>query len=196
MNNDSLSNNYIDLPMPMDTFNSHNMTKQESSNHHNNHFMDVQSEQLDLDNDSIEYLPNDLDDTNIQGKIILNIFLTFPFVLLYLIIQPFPSYKHFLLKLILLQHKLIIYHFFHTVVNVYTTHLPDVSTTLPTIIMQEGPSINTTSSNNSSTSATAKLSMPSPEPTSYTLFGDDMMTHSFSDEGCSSDDRSDVEIDI
>lgn len=107
MNNDSLSNNYIDLPMPMDTFNSHNTTKQDSSNHHNNHFIDVQSEHLDLDNDSIEYLPNDLDDTNIQGKNILKHF--FPFVLLYLIIQPFPSYKHFLLKLILLQHKLIIY---------------------------------------------------------------------------------------
>lgn len=76
MNNDSLSNNYIDIPM--DTFNSHNTTKQDSLNHHNSHFMDVQSEQLDLDNDSIEYMPNDLDDSNIQGKNILEHFLDLP----------------------------------------------------------------------------------------------------------------------
>lgn len=63
--------------------------------------------------------------------------------------------------------------------------------------MQEGPSLNSTNSNNSATTSTStKLSLSSPGTPSYVekLFDDDIMTHSFSDDG--SDDRSDVEIDI
>lgn len=59
----------------------------------------------------------------------------------------------------------------------------------------------TTSSASSSTMTNAssmlgsRLSMPAEQPP-YTLLGDDILKHSFSDDGCSSEDRSDIEIDI
>lgn len=41
----------------------------------------------------------------------------------------------------------------------------------------------------------SRLSMPAEQPP-YALLGDDILKHTFSDDGCSSDDRSDIEIDI
>lgn len=77
-------------------------------------------------------------------------------------------------------------------VNVYTTHLPEISTTLPTIIMQD--EVNALNSSTPSTDLTLHnhLSLPSD---SYSLIGEELIKHSFSDEG-SSGDQSDVEIDL
>lgn len=57
-----------------------------------------------------------------------------------------------------------------------------------------------TNSSASSTNVNAsmlnsRLSMPAEQPP-YALLGDDILKHSFSDDGCSSEDRSDIEIDI
>lgn len=82
---------------------------------------------------------------------------------------------------------------FFAVVNVYTTHMPEISTTLPTIIMQDEPTTINTST--SATTLNNRLGMASEQPP-YSLLGEDLMKHSFSDDGCSSDDRSDIEIDI
>lgn len=77
-----------------------------------------------------------------------------------------------------------------SVVNVYTTtHMPEISTTLPTIIMQDEVSI---LNNSAPTSDMALHSLPSD---TYSLIGEDLIKHSFSDEG-SSDNQSDVEIDL
>lgn len=73
--------------------------------------------------------------------------------------------------------------------------MPEISSTLPSIIMQDEAS----TMNNSSTAATDQitlhnqLSLPSD---SYSLISDDLIKHSFSDDGCSSGDQSDVEIDL
>lgn len=80
-----------------------------------------------------------------------------------------------------------------TVVNVYTTHMPEISQTLPTIIMQDESS----ALNNSITAAQQNqlhnhMSLPSD---SYSLISDDFIKQSFTDEE-SSGDQSDVEIDL
>lgn len=126
-----------------------------------NHLLDsVTSQQMDLHSDTIEYIPNELDDSNIQGKSI---------------------------RITIVNVATCSFYFYaSTVVNVYTTHMPEISSTLPTIIMQDEPSINTSNS--------SRL-LPSEQPP-YSLLGDDILKHSFSDDACSSDDRSDIEIDI
>lgn len=123
--------------------------------------------QLDLSrrNEPIEYIPNDLDDDNIQGSLAYNCNNKF---------GP----------------KLIVFSLL--VVNVYTTHMPEISTTLPTIIMQdEAASLNNTTQS-TDLALHNHLSLPSD---SYSLIGEDLIKHSFSDEG-SSGDQSDVEIDL
>lgn len=114
-------------------------------------------QKLDLvkPNDTIEYM----DDSNIQGK----------------------NHLNFINRMEFLE---FFFYFNFTVVNVYTTHMPEISSTLPSIIMQDEASIL-----NSSTTSTDHLS-------SYSLIGDDLIKHSFSDDGCSSGDQSDVEIDL
>lgn len=73
--------------------------------------------------------------------------------------------------------------------------MPEISSTLPSIIMQDEAS----AMNNSSTAAADQiplhnqLSLPSD---TYSLISDDLIKHSFSDDGCSSGDQSDVEIDL
>lgn len=68
MNNTTIDNNYMDLPL--DTF---TRIKQEPIGNHNtittnNPMLDtVSNQQLDLHGDAIEYIPNELDDGNIQG---------------------------------------------------------------------------------------------------------------------------------
>lgn len=74
------------------------------------------------------------------------------------------------------------------VVNVYTTHMPEISTTLPTIIMQDEANRTTPSTE----MALHNHMLPSD---SYSLIGEDLIKHSFSDED-SSGDQSDVEIDL
>lgn len=72
-----MSGNYMELPM--DTYptsssssssSGHKHYKQQDNlshhQHHHSHLLDAQS-QLDLENDSIEYMPNELDEGNIQG---------------------------------------------------------------------------------------------------------------------------------
>lgn len=76
--------------------------------------------------------------------------------------------------------------------NVYTTHMPEISTTLPTIIMQDDASVLNSSATSSELGLHNHLSLPSD---SYSLIGEDLIKHSFSDED-SSDDQSDVEIDL
>lgn len=86
-------------------------------------------------------------------------------------------------------------HFFFTnsVVNVYTTrHMPEISTTLPTIIMQDESSI---LNNLAPTSDLALHSLHSLPSDPYSLIGEDLIKHSFSDNS-SSGDQSDVEIDL
>lgn len=74
-----MSNNYMELPM--DTYSNsssgssgggHKSYKQQDSLGHNqqhhSHLLDAQS-QLDLENDPIEYMPNELDEGNIQGMV-------------------------------------------------------------------------------------------------------------------------------
>lgn len=81
------------------------------------------------------------------------------------------------------------------VVNVYTTHMPEISTTLPRIIMQDESSVLNNSASNSD------LALP---PETYSLIGEDIITHSFVDDDddeededeSSSDEQSDVEIDL
>lgn len=65
--------------------------------------------------------------------------------------------------------------------------MPEISTTLPTIIMQDEASVLNHSAND-----LALHSLPSE---SYSLIGEDLIKHSFSDES-SSGDQSDVEIDL
>lgn len=120
----------------------------------------ISNSQLDQ---PIEYISNELDDDNIQGK------------------NFFDGIKYF---------KVIDFFSLYTVVNVYTTHLPDISTTLPTIIMQDETM--SSSAQTSDLNLHNHLSLPSE---SYSLIGEDLIKHSFSDEG-SSGDQSDVEIDL
>lgn len=125
--------------------------------------------QIDLHSDAIEYIiPNELDDSNIQGEHIL--------------LAMSECEKH-IYRLIPI-----------TVVNVYKSHMPEISSTLPTIIMQD-EMITNTSKNGSSSSLSTRLAMPTEKPP-YSLLGDDIMKHSFSDDACSSEERSDIEIDI
>lgn len=67
--------------------------------------------------------------------------------------------------------------------------MPEISTTLPTIIMQDEASV---LNNSAPTTDLALHSLPSD---SYSLIGEDLIKHSFSDES-SSGDHSDVEIDL
>lgn len=73
--------------------------------------------------------------------------------------------------------------------------MPEISTTLPTIIMQDEPSAmrNSTPTNEM---AIHNLSLPS--DSQYSLIGEDLIKHSFSDEEyeTSGDEQSDVEIDL
>lgn len=71
--------------------------------------------------------------------------------------------------------------------NVFTTHMPEISSTLPTIIMQNEAS--------ALTNSVPDMALHSLPTESYSLIGEDLIKHSFSDEG-SSDDQSDVEIDL
>lgn len=76
--------------------------------------------------------------------------------------------------------------------------MPEISSTLPTIIMQDESITNTSASSLTSANAcmlNSRLSMPAEQPP-YALLGDDILKHTFSDDGCSSEDRSDIEIDI
>lgn len=66
MNNDNRSNDYIDLPVNSYATSNLNI-KEETIDHHHN-VPDTSGQQLDIDSDSIEYMANDLDDPNIQGK--------------------------------------------------------------------------------------------------------------------------------
>lgn len=63
------------MDLPMDTFTSTNniRIKREPMTHNamvgNNHSLEAgTTQQLDMHNDAIEYIPNPLDDANIQGK--------------------------------------------------------------------------------------------------------------------------------
>lgn len=67
--------------------------------------------------------------------------------------------------------------------------MPEISTTLPTIIMQDEASV---LNHSAPTTDLALHSLPSE---SYSLIGEDLIKHSFSDES-SSGDQSDVEIDL
>lgn len=80
-----------------------------------------------------------------------------------------------------------------SVVNVYTTtHMPEISTTLPTLIMQEEASASNYSKPTTDSALNNHLTLPS-DP--YSLMDEDLIKHSFSDED-SSGDQSDVEIDL
>lgn len=89
--------------------------------------------------------------------------------------------------------KLISFIFFSSVVNVYTTHMPEISSTLPTIIMQDESVTNTLSS--STSTIRSRISVPGEQPP-LSLLGDDPIKQSYSDDACSSEERSDIEIDI
>lgn len=84
----------------------------------------------------------------------------------------------------------------------YTTHLPMVSYTLPTILMQETPSYISTASMPPSSSLMDTTSSPSQQyhinqSSIHSIFGDDLMgTASSSEEQCTSDEHSDIDIDI
>lgn len=116
-------------------------------------------------NETIEYVPNDMDDDNIQGKCFFH----------------FGDFSIFLTAFV-----------FILVVNVYTTHMPEISTTLPTIIMQDEPTVLNNSAASADMSFNNHLTLPSD---SYSLIGEELIKHSFSDES-SSDEQSDVEIDL
>lgn len=81
-------------------------------------------------------------------------------------------------------------------VNVYTTHMPEISTTLPTIIMQDEPSAMRNSTPTNDLAMHNHLSLPS--DSQYSLIGEDLIKHSFSeeDDDSSGDEQSDVEIDL
>lgn len=94
-----------------------------------------------------------------------------------------------------------------SVVNVYTTHMPEISKTLPTIIMQdEASAIRNSTPINEFNAIHNHLSLPS--DSHYSLIGEDLIKHSFSDEETSDDndddddrdddddEQSDVEIDL
>lgn len=70
--------------------------------------------------------------------------------------------------------------------------MPEISTTLPTIIMQDESSILNNSAPTSDFALHSLHSLPS-DP--YSLIGEDLIKHSFSDNS-SSGDQSDVEIDL
>lgn len=70
--------------------------------------------------------------------------------------------------------------------------MPEISTTLPTIIMQDESSALNNSTQTTDLSLHNHLSLPTE---SYSLIGEDLIKHSFSDED-SSGDQSDVEIDL
>lgn len=83
----------------------------------------------------------------------------------------------------------------------YTTHLSDSYTpsySLPAILMQESPTIVTQPTITLSNQLPPSQQFRHGQSTSlHSIFGDDIMaSSSFSEDGCSSDDRSDVEIDI
>lgn len=72
--------------------------------------------------------------------------------------------------------------------------MPEISSTLPSIIMQdEASTMNSSTATSDQISLHNQLSLPSD---SYPLISDDLIKHSFSDDGCSSGDQSDVEIDL
>lgn len=70
--------------------------------------------------------------------------------------------------------------------------MPEISTTLPTIIMQDEANALNNSTPSNDLALHNHLSLPSD---SYSLIGEDLIKHSFSDEG-SSGEQSDVEIDL
>lgn len=79
MNSDTLESNYLDLPL--ESF-STTAPSIESNLENRNHQIQTSTAQmidtnttqshhsLDLNNDPIEYIPNELDDSNIQGKLV------------------------------------------------------------------------------------------------------------------------------
>lgn len=80
-----------------------------------------------------------------------------------------------------------------TVLNVYTTHMPEMSNALPTIIMQDDSTmLNTTTAHNNFTMQ-KHLTLP---PATYSLISEDLIKQSYSDEDGTSDEQSDVEIDL
>lgn len=63
--------NYIDLPV--DTFSNRSNDLKHANSFGRQHqgattVLDIQHQQLDFENESIEYMPNDLDESNIQGN--------------------------------------------------------------------------------------------------------------------------------
>lgn len=78
------------------------------------------------------------------------------------------------------------------VLNVYTTHMPEMTNSLPTIIMQDDPNIMTSTTSTGNFTLQKQLSL---QPT-YSLISEDLIKQSYSDDDCSSDDQSDVEIDL
>lgn len=132
--------------------------------------------QMDLSrsNENIEYISNDMDDDNIQGNGITN-------------------WNIFCVGKIDAK---FLYLLFCIVVNVYTTHMPEISTTLPTIIMQDEASAMRNSTPTNDLAMHNHLSLPS--DSQYSLIGEDLIKHSFSDEDddTSGDEQSDVEIDL
>lgn len=72
--------------------------------------------------------------------------------------------------------------------------MPEISTTLPTIIMQDDASTLRNSTPTSDLAMHNHLSLPS--DSHYSLIGEDIIKHSFSDEDSSGDEQSDVEIDL
>lgn len=133
-----------------------------------------QSINLQSANESIEYMPNELDDGNIQGNKKANK-------------QTKKNHKN----------NLYFNKFFFLwcipVLNVYTTHIPEMSNTLPTIIMQDDSNLMNTTAGNSNFTLQKQLSL---QPTTYSLISEDLIKQSYSDDGCSSDDQSDVDIDL
>lgn len=67
--------------------------------------------------------------------------------------------------------------------------MPEITSTLPTIIMQDESVTNSTSSMRS------RITVPGEQPP-LSLLGDDSIKQSYSDDACSSEERSDIEIDI
>lgn len=186
MNNQTFEKNYINVPI--DSFSSTNSysstepkIKQEVipiSNDIAGSSRQILSStinpHIDLSrtNEHIEYISNDMDDDNIQGKY-QNQINSFSFIWNYFLANS--QFNNFL-----------------AVVNVYTTHLPDISSTLPTILIQDEVNALNNSTPSNDLTLHNHLSLPSD---SYSLIGEDLIKHSFSDDS-SSGDQSDVEIDL
>lgn len=69
-----------------------------------------------------------------------------------------------------------------------------ISTTLPTIIMQDEAAALRNSTPTSDFAMHNHLTLPS--DSHYSLIGEDLIKHSFSEEDTSGDEQSDVEIDL